>query len=117
MKRLMELTKMGAVISLDDFGVGYSSLKNLAFFPVSELKIDKSFIDHININKKIEKLISSILFVAYKMGYKVTAEGVERKEQLDKLLEYGCDKIQGYYIGKPMTESDIIEILQRSTII
>ncbi|QIB27100.1 putative bifunctional diguanylate cyclase/phosphodiesterase [Caloranaerobacter azorensis] len=117
MKRLMELTKMGAVISLDDFGVGYSSLKNLVFFPVSELKIDKSFIDNININKKIEKLISSILFMAYKMGYKVTAEGVERKEQLDKLLEYGCDKIQGYYIGKPMIESDIIEILQRSTII
>lgn len=117
MRNLIELTKLGTSISLDDFGVGYSSLKNLAFFPVSELKIDKSFIDYININEKIEKLIYSIIFVAYKMGYKVTAEGVESKEQLDKLLKYGCDKIQGYYIGKPMRENDIVEFVCRDIIL
>jgi diguanylate cyclase (GGDEF)-like protein len=115
-KKIKELKKLGTSISLDDFGVGYSSLKNIAFIPISELKIDKSFIDYISISKKIEKLIYSIIYVAHEVGYKVTAEGVERKEQLDKLLELGCDKIQGYYIGKPMKENDIVEFLNEITV-
>lgn len=115
-RNLIELTKLGTSISLDDFGVGYSSLKNLTFFPITEIKIDKSFIDYLYKDEKIQKLIFLIILMAHNLGYKVTAEGVESKEQLDKLLEYGCDKIQGFYISKPISEKDIVEFVNENII-
>lgn len=106
-KKLEELIEAGLIISLDDFGSGYSSLRTLACFPISEIKIDKSFIDYLTIDKRMESLISSIISTAHKLGYKVTAEGVEHKEQFNKLLEYKCDRIQGYYIARPMPKEEI----------
>lgn len=111
LKDLTELINLGVDIALDDFGEGYSSIKSLVFLPITEVKIDKIFIDYIHQDKKIQKLISSIIYAVHELGYKVIAEGVEYKEQFDKLLEYGCDKIQGFYISKPINEKDIVEFV------
>lgn len=110
-KHLKKLVKMGAIISLDDFGTGYSSNKNMAILPISEIKIDKCFIDNLKDDKKEQVLVKSAIVTAHELGYTVVAEGVEKKEQFDKLIELGCDKIQGFYIGKPMNENDIIDFL------
>lgn len=110
-KDLTELINLGVDIALDDFGEGYSSIKSFVFSPITEVKIDKIFIDYIHQDKKIQKLISSIIYTVHQLGHKVIAEGVEYKEQFDKLLEYGCDKIQGFYISKPINEKDIVEFV------
>ncbi|EOD00573.1 EAL domain-containing protein [Caldisalinibacter kiritimatiensis] len=115
-KNLKELMNLGIEISLDDFGTGYSSIRNMAFFPVSEVKIDKGFIDYIIEDEKMEKLVSLIIVTAHKLGYTVTAEGVEYKGQLNKLLEYSCDKIQGFYLAKPMSAQDIVEFIRYSNL-
>lgn len=111
-KDLTELINLGVDIALDDFGEGYSSIKSLVFSPITEVKIDKIFIDYIHQDEKIQKLISSIIYTVHGLGYKVIAEGVEYKEQFDKLLEYGCDKIQGYYIERPIDEKKIVEFIK-----
>ncbi|WP_230197603.1 putative bifunctional diguanylate cyclase/phosphodiesterase [Thermoanaerobacterium xylanolyticum] len=104
--KIKELLRRGIKISLDDFGVGYSSLINMIEFPISTIKIDKSLIDRINENK-VKTLIKGILHISKEMNYEVIAEGVETKEQLGMLKEWGCDKIQGYYISKPKTSKEI----------
>lgn len=111
-KDLIELINLGVDIALDDFGEGYSSIKSLVFSPITEVKIDKIFIHDIHQDEKIQKLISSIIYTVHRLGYKVIAEGVEYKEQFDKLLEYGCDKIQGYYIERPIDEKKIVEFIK-----
>lgn len=98
---LMELKAMGIKIALDDFGTGYSSLNYLRALPIDNLKIDKSFINNICVNKDEESILDGIIFLAHKMELQVTVEGVETVQQLKLLTEKGCDKIQGYYFSKP----------------
>ncbi|MCP2238985.1 putative bifunctional diguanylate cyclase/phosphodiesterase [Thermoanaerobacterium thermosaccharolyticum] len=105
-KKINELLRRGIRISLDDFGVGYSSLINMIEFPISTIKMDKSLIDRID-EKKVRTLIKGILHISKEMNYEVVAEGVETKEQLSMLKEWGCDKIQGYYISKPKAPREI----------
>ncbi|SHK02805.1 diguanylate cyclase (GGDEF) domain-containing protein [Caminicella sporogenes DSM 14501] len=112
-ENLLEIMKLGTKISLDDFGAGYSSMKNMILIPCSEIKIDKIFIDYITKDTKIQNLIASIIHTAHRLGYDVIAEGVEYKEQYDKLLEYDCEKIQGYFISRPIGEKDIIKFIKR----
>ncbi|MDK2811771.1 MAG: hypothetical protein PWR27_2480 [Petroclostridium sp.] len=107
-KFLGRMLKTGLDISLDDFGVGFSSIKNMILFPISEIKIDKSFTDKLLHDEKTEVIVESIIHAAKKSGYKVTAEGVETKRQFEKLRHMGCDKIQGYYISKPMPPEGIM---------
>ncbi len=109
---LTELIKLGVDIVLDDFGEGYSSIKNLVFLPIKEMKIDKCFIDFIDRDEKVQKWVSLLIYFAHKVGIKVTAEGVERKEQFEKLVEYGCDKIQGYYFARPINEKEIVKLVK-----
>jgi diguanylate cyclase (GGDEF)-like protein len=109
---LTDIVKSGVDMVLDDFGVGYSSIKNLVFFPIKEMKIDKCFIDFIDQDEKVQKWVSLLISYAHMVGNKVVAEGVERKEQFDKLKEYGCDKIQGYYFARPMSETDIVKLVK-----
>jgi len=99
---LEKLKKMGIRIALDDFGTGYSSLNYLRNFAVSTLKIDRNFINDINENIKNSAIVSSILTMGHNLMLKVTAEGVETKEQYDTLRNRGCDIIQGYYFSKPL---------------
>ncbi len=108
-KLLSEFVDLGYTISIDDFGVGYSSLSYLLNFPFEELKLDKSFIDDIGKDNGAETLIKASFFIAENKGMKVVAEGVETEEQFNWLKENGCDAIQGYYLGKPMNQDQFLK--------
>lgn len=110
---LNELINKGMNISIDDFGTRYSSLNYLTVLPVNTLKIDKSFIDNIS-NEKNRAVIECILNLSKSLKYKVIAEGVEDKSQLDLLISSGCFIIQGYYFSKPVSESEIEIMLNDS---
>lgn len=97
-----KLKNMGIRIALDDFGTGYSSLNYLKNFAITTLKIDKSFICDMNENPKNAAIVSTILAMGHNLVLKVTAEGVETKEQYELLKEKGCNIIQGYFFGKPV---------------
>ena len=107
MRRIKEL---GFIISIDDFGIGYSSLSTIQDMPVDILKIDKSFIDRIGKNEK--NIIDYIIVMAKDLNLTTIAEGVETKEQKDYLLSKGCDIIQGYFYAKPMTEIEFENYLK-----
>lgn len=113
-KTLKTLMDAGSTIVLDDFGIGFSSIKNLAFFPISEIKIDKSFTASLLSDKKVETIVQSIVYAAKKAGYKVTIEGVEDEKQYKKAKEIGCDKVQGYYISRPVAAEEITHFLKKS---
>ena len=104
---LRELSGLGIRLSLDDFGTGYSSLSYLKMFPIHKLKIDRSFIKDITINDDDRAIVATIIAMAHNLKMHVIAEGVETKEQLQLLMENGCDEIQGYYFSKPIIASEI----------
>lgn len=104
---LKELKKLGIAIAVDDFGTGYSSLSYLKDFPIDCLKIDRSFVRNILENKNDEALVKMILSMAKHLKLKVVAEGIETVEQLEYLLRINCDKIQGYFISKPIPYSTL----------
>ncbi|MFJ5762673.1 EAL domain-containing protein [Neobacillus sp. NPDC093182] len=99
---LLELQTIGVKVSIDDFGIGYSSLNYLKRLPIDKLKIDQSFIrecpDDINSNT----LVRTIIIMAHLLKLKVIAEGVETKEQVSFLLGQGCKEVQGYFFSKPL---------------
>lgn len=95
------LKKIGVKISIDDFGSGYSSLNYLTKMDIDELKIDKSFVDQIGKNEKINIMLNLIVQLANAYKLDVVAEGVETKAQLDMIIGIGCNVIQGYYYSKP----------------
>lgn len=109
---LQKLCNLGITIALDDFGTGYSSLSYLKAFPISCLKIDKSFIDEIHSNKKDYAMAGSIINLVHNLAMVTVAEGVETKEQYDSLKELHCDLIQGYYLGKPLDEQAAKDFLK-----
>lgn len=106
-KILKELSAMGFKIALDDFGTGYSSLSYLQRLPVDSLKIDKMFIDNINVSDKGSSIVEGIIRLAHSMEMEVVAEGVESKGQLEILKKAGCDVVQGYYYSRPMKDDDV----------
>ena len=106
--KLKKLRAHGISLSLDDFGTGYSSLSYLQQLPLTELKIDKKFIDEITQPNTEYVLIDSIIMLAQALNLSVVAEGVEKEFQAEYLEAKGCHIIQGYYYGKPMTEKEII---------
>lgn len=110
---LQELSQLGVSIALDDFGTGYSSLGYLKNFPVSHVKIDRSFVADIETNAKDAILVKSIINMAHGMGLKVTAEGVENEAQIERLLGYGCDELQGFYFSKGIPGKEATELLLR----
>ncbi len=89
-------------IEIDDFGIGYSSFDRIVDLDFDILKIDKSLIDLIGMNKKAEQIIIYIIKLAHSMNAKALAEGIENKTQFEYLADNGCDYIQGYYISKPL---------------
>lgn len=105
----------GMSICLDDFGTGYSSLKYLMDLPIDIVKIDKSFIDYMNHEGVEKELTGSIIELARKIGLKTVAEGVETKDQLEKLQQYQCDMCQGYLFSKPVPAAQIYDLLRKYT--
>lgn len=111
---MTQLSKAGITLALDDFGTGYSSLNHFKRLPIDVLKIDKSFIDSLpGCNKDLE-LVSGIIRIAHAIGLVVVAEGVEHEVQRDVLRELGCDMIQGYLLGRPVTADHISEMIKCS---
>jgi len=100
---LDKLKQWGFRIALDDFGTGYSSLQYLRTLPFTTLKIDKSFIDSIENNKKAESIVRQIIEIGHEMELCVIAEGVELEKQRDVLRRLSCDLIQGYFYSRPLT--------------
>ncbi|AFM00241.1 MULTISPECIES: EAL domain-containing protein [Desulfitobacterium] len=101
-------------ISLDDFGLGYSSLNYIKQLPISTLKVDKSFIDDIQSAPESKNITGLIVTMAHQLGLKVVAEGVEKPEQREYLIKYDCDAIQGYLASKPLPEEEIIKVLNKN---
>jgi len=100
--RIMEeLTDMGVRLAIDDFGTGYSSLGHLKHFPISRLKIDKSFIRDISENANDAAIAAAIIALAHNMSLEVIAEGVETEDHLRLLRELGCEQGQGYLFSRP----------------
>jgi diguanylate cyclase (GGDEF)-like protein len=104
---------LGVNISLDDFGTGYSSLSYLKKFPLKVLKIDRSFIQDIQLNGKSESLITGIIAMARSLGMQVVAEGVEKEEQLDFLRTQQCDNVQGFLLGRPTIGAEFSGLLKK----
>jgi EAL domain-containing protein (putative c-di-GMP-specific phosphodiesterase class I) len=102
MDTLTRLRIKGIRISLDDFGIGYSSLSQLKQLPFTEIKIDKSFVMEAHRSRDSRVIIKSIVDLAHNLDLEVTAEGVETRDALGYLVDLGCDKAQGYYIARPM---------------
>jgi len=100
---LGRLHEMGQRISIDDFGIGYSSLAYLQRLPVDELKIDRSFIMQLSAGSKDDVIVRSIIDLAHNLGLLVVAEGVETERALALLVAYGCDSVQGYLLSRPCT--------------
>jgi diguanylate cyclase (GGDEF)-like protein len=106
--KLNDIRKMGVKVSIDDFGTGYTSISYLKQFPISVLKVDKSFIKGIPYNQNDNAITSGVIALAHSLGLQVVAEGVETNEQLQYLAEHNCDIVQGYYLSKPLTNAKII---------
>jgi len=105
---LRDLSKYGVGIHIDDFGTGYSSLSYLADLPVQTLKIDQSFVARLTESETNAKVVQAIVALGKAMDLEVVAEGVETEQQLLMCAQYGCDLAQGFFIGKPMTEIDLL---------
>lgn len=101
-----EIKSMGIQIAIDDFGTGYSSLSYLNRFPANLLKIDKSFIDKMDSSESSRQYVASIISIGHILGFDVISEGVEDPEQLRTLKEIGCDFIQRFIWGHPMSAED-----------
>ncbi|MDW3170617.1 EAL domain-containing protein, partial [Vibrio sp. Y184] len=103
---------LGFKISLDDFGTGYSSLSMLRTLPIDEVKIDKSFVDNIEHDKKALNMVKNIIAIGKNFEMKVLAEGVETQRQRDQLEACGCDLIQGYFYSKPLSFDQLVSFVK-----
>ena len=115
LQNIESLRIMGVRLSMDDFGTGYSSLSHLHRLPISELKLDKSFVHDVTTSRSASALTHSILNIASSLGINVVAEGVETLEQAHWLTQQGCQVLQGYLYAKPMPPEEILPWMQKHT--
>jgi len=108
---LSELKAVGVRLSVDDFGTGYSSLSRLQRFPVDTLKIDRSFISGIGSGRETHEIVRIIVILAHSLGLKVVAEGIENAEQMEMLMQFGCELGQGYLFSRPGAANTIEDFL------
>lgn len=108
---LTRITELGIAISIDDFGTGYASLQYLTKMPVTQIKIDKSFVMQMLSNDQDAVIVRSTIDLAHNLGLKITAEGIEDEETLSILEVLSCDYAQGFYLAKPMNNTAFINWL------
>jgi diguanylate cyclase (GGDEF)-like protein len=111
---LSRIHGLGIQISIDDFGAGYSSLSYLRKLPVDRLKVDKSFVINVTQSEDDAAIVRSTIELAHSLGLEVVAEGVESKQAYDRLVAWGCDTAQGYYISKPLPIGEFTHWLYES---
>jgi predicted signal transduction protein with EAL and GGDEF domain len=104
---LHQLRALGIRIAMDDFGTGYSSLTYLQCFPFDKIKIDRSFVKDITENVGSLNIVRAVAQLASGMGMAATAEGVETKEQLERITQEGCTEMQGYFFSRPLPARDV----------
>ena len=107
-----ELRNLGIQLSIDDFGTGYSSLSYLKRFPINKLKVDQSFIRNMNSIPNDASITKTVILLGQSLNLTVIAEGVETREQLAMLEEYGCNEIQGYLFSKPISADELQQFLK-----
>ncbi|MFC5511180.1 EAL domain-containing protein [Massilia jejuensis] len=110
--RMRELEAMGVSLSIDDFGTGYSSLSSLKTFPISRLKIDKSFVSELADNPDDQAIAMAVISLGHKLNLRVIAEGVETEQQRAFLRENECDEMQGYLFSRPVGADAIVDMLE-----
>jgi EAL domain-containing protein (putative c-di-GMP-specific phosphodiesterase class I) len=103
---LKKLKDAGVQLSVDDFGTGYSSLSYLKKLPIDTIKIDRSFVENVHVDKDDAAICAAILAMARKLGLKVVAEGVELKEQLEFLKRQSCDQMQGFLFSQAVSATE-----------
>jgi diguanylate cyclase (GGDEF)-like protein/PAS domain S-box-containing protein len=111
---LEALSVGGVQIALDDFGTGYSSMNYLKRMPLNNLKVDQSFVQGLPHDRENHAIVRAILSLAKNLGFSVTAEGVETREQADALKALACNTLQGYYFSRPVPAADIPALLSQS---
>ena len=102
-----ELDAMGIRLSIDDFGTGYASLRYLRELPVSELKIDRSFVMRMGIDSSDEAVVRSAIDLGRNLDLRVVAEGVESEQIWAQLSELGCDVVQGFFLSRPVPADEL----------
>jgi EAL domain-containing protein (putative c-di-GMP-specific phosphodiesterase class I) len=100
-----KIKDLGVNVSIDDFGTGYSSLAYLKKLPIDKLKIDQSFVRHLSDDDKA--IAKAVIALAHSLNLKIIAEGVEKKEQKEFLINNGCVNIQGYYYSRPISAKEM----------
>jgi len=111
--KMQQLRQKGIHFSIDDFGTGYSSLSYLKRFPIDTLKIDRSFVTDATTNTDDQEIIKTIIAMARNLHLDIVAEGVETREQEEFLAYHGCQMMQGFFFGRPMTAENFEELLQQ----
>jgi diguanylate cyclase (GGDEF)-like protein/PAS domain S-box-containing protein len=111
--KMLELRALGVRFSMDDFGTGYSSLIYLKKLPLTQIKIDKSFVRDIEVDKSDAEIVKTIVLMGQALGFNVIAEGVETEAQFDLLRQYGCQQFQGYLFSRPV-EIEVLNTLLRN---
>ena len=105
---LGQLAEMGIVIALDDFGTGYSSLSRLRDLPIHKVKIDQSFVSHMDKRPQDALIVRSVIALAKSLHLRVVAEGVETEPVWRRLSDLGCDVAQGHYLSRPLPPDELI---------
>jgi EAL domain-containing protein (putative c-di-GMP-specific phosphodiesterase class I) len=110
---VLSLKNQGVRIALDDFGTGFSSLAHLRLLPLDVIKIDKSFVASVHVDRESAAIVRAVTTLAQALGIPVTAEGLEDAETLERLHALGARTGQGWYLGKPMSAEAAGELLAR----
>ncbi len=111
-EQLQQIKSIGVKLSLDDFGTGYSTLNYLKQFRFDKIKIDKSFIEGLPVNKENAVIVDAIIQLGRSFGLSTVAEGVESREQEQHLIKSGCEEAQGFLYGKPMSATELSTYLK-----
>jgi diguanylate cyclase (GGDEF)-like protein/PAS domain S-box-containing protein len=114
-KTIRELSQHGVRVAIDDFGTGYSSLAYLQKLTVDWIKVDQSFITDINESNPNYQIVNAIVQMGQALNMGLVAEGVENLAELEQLAEMGCERVQGYYFSKPLSDNDFIEFASKQS--
>jgi len=114
---ILRLRRLGVTIAIDDFGTGYSSLDYLRRYPADRIKIAQNFVQHLESVPGDVSIVKATIGLAHELGINVIAEGVETREQLELLENWGCNEVQGFYFARPLAEQDVTLLLRNGGIL